>query len=289
MLVSIIVLTYNSELTIVETLESILIQKYPEIELVISDDESTDNTVILVKNWLNLNSKYFVNTIFIHGKKNIGISKNVNRGVRSSSGIWIKPLAGDDKLIENSIKIFVEYTKIHKEENCFISKLKLFGENYQSIAKCENTFQDYYHLLRYDRKTKLKNLIKNIYIPGPGIFYSRSLFDKVGGCNESYKMADEWPFFLKILASGVDIVLIEEQLVMYRITESSITRSNGSINYQLFIDSKRFFYKTRLWNMIYLGMFLDIIKQAINYYIYSPMPITLGRKLTKKLIDKIFH
>lgn len=60
LLVSICVLTYNSSEYIIETLDSIKNQNYQNIELIISDDCSFDNTVILCTQWINLNRDRFV-------------------------------------------------------------------------------------------------------------------------------------------------------------------------------------------------------------------------------------
>ena len=54
-LVSVIVVSYNSEKTIIETLDSILMQTYKNIEIVVSDDKSSDRTISIVKEWMQKN------------------------------------------------------------------------------------------------------------------------------------------------------------------------------------------------------------------------------------------
>ena len=65
-LVSIIVLTYNSSLTILETLESLKKQSYPNIELIISDDASKDETVKICQTWVQANSYKFKKFAYLH-------------------------------------------------------------------------------------------------------------------------------------------------------------------------------------------------------------------------------
>ncbi len=60
-LVSVCIITYNSAKFVVEALESIKSQTYKNIELIISDDCSTDNTIELCKQWISDNGKCFVN------------------------------------------------------------------------------------------------------------------------------------------------------------------------------------------------------------------------------------
>ena len=58
-LISVVVLTYNSSLYITETLNSIKDQTYDNIELIITDDCSTDSTLIICEDWINLNKSRF--------------------------------------------------------------------------------------------------------------------------------------------------------------------------------------------------------------------------------------
>ena len=64
-LVSILVVTYNSSEYIIETLNSCYSQEYKNIELIISDDKSSDNTVEICEEWLTLNASRFYNTCLL--------------------------------------------------------------------------------------------------------------------------------------------------------------------------------------------------------------------------------
>ena len=88
-LVSIVVITYNSEKYILETLESAKTQTYRNLELIISDDCSTDRTVQVCQHWLEINRDFFINSKLIESPKNTGIPSNVNRGVNKAEGKWI--------------------------------------------------------------------------------------------------------------------------------------------------------------------------------------------------------
>ena len=97
-LVSVRVVSYNSAQTILDTLESIRKQTYQNIELIVSDDCSKDNTVELVYNWLEANKSRFVRTELITVPFNTGTSANVNRSIKACHGEWIKGIAADDIL-----------------------------------------------------------------------------------------------------------------------------------------------------------------------------------------------
>ena len=107
-LVSVGIITYNSEKTILETLNSAYNQTYKNIELIISDDFSQDNTVNICKEWISEHSSRFVNCFVVTSTQNTGTSANCNRLINYCSGEYLKILAGDDiftsTCIEDNIK-----------------------------------------------------------------------------------------------------------------------------------------------------------------------------------------
>ena len=107
-LVSVLVITYNSAKFVLETLESIKAQTYQNIELIISDDCSTDNIVELCQKWVEENKERFVRTQIITSDLNTGVSANGNRGRDACQGEWIKGIAGDDLLMPNCVEDCVE-------------------------------------------------------------------------------------------------------------------------------------------------------------------------------------
>src|SRR5690606_12047202 len=102
-LVSVVVITYNSAKYVLATLESIKAQTYQNIELIVSDDCSNDDTVEICRSWMVENCERFIRTELITTEKNKGIPANCNRGVTASQGLWIKIIAGDDLLLPNCI------------------------------------------------------------------------------------------------------------------------------------------------------------------------------------------
>ena len=129
--VSIIVITYNSSKYVTETLESAKAQTYLNIELIISDDCSTDNTVEISEKWINENHSRFIKAQLIRAEKNTGIPANCNRGVKASSGKWIKIIAGDDILLENCIADNIQYILQNSYALVVLSKVQSFKDSYQ--------------------------------------------------------------------------------------------------------------------------------------------------------------
>ncbi|MDP5081486.1 MAG: glycosyltransferase family 2 protein [Winogradskyella sp.] len=108
-LVSIIILTYNSSKYVLETLESAKAQSYRNIELIVSDDCSTDNTVEICEIWIEANKDCFIKSEIICTETNTGIPANCNRALNNAKGEWIKYIAGDDILEKECITSFVNF------------------------------------------------------------------------------------------------------------------------------------------------------------------------------------
>ena len=126
-LVSVAVVTYNSSKTVIETLDSIFNQTYPNLELIVSDDRSTDNTVEICREWIDAHKERFVRTELLTVEKNTGVSANMNRGADACEGEWVKDIAGDDVLLPDCVETCVEYIQNHPEAVCVFANVEVFG------------------------------------------------------------------------------------------------------------------------------------------------------------------
>ena len=95
-------INYNNGLYVIETLESIKAQTYPNVELVIVDDCSTDNSATLIAEWLVDYSKPFK---FIKHPKNLGVCATCNDVIKNASGKFVSLIATDDIMMPDKIKI----------------------------------------------------------------------------------------------------------------------------------------------------------------------------------------
>lgn len=96
-MISVCIITYNHENYIFQALESVLAQKGVEIEVIIGDDCSKDNTYRIIKNFVGQNN---LDWKILPNKKNIGMSNNWQRCINAASGDFIALLEGDDYWID---------------------------------------------------------------------------------------------------------------------------------------------------------------------------------------------
>jgi glycosyltransferase involved in cell wall biosynthesis len=97
-LVSVCIPAYNNAAYIKDTIDSVLHQTYPNLELVICDDKSTDNTVEVIEKIKDDRIKLYKN------EKNLGMSGNWNHCLSKCSGDFIKLICADDMLAETALE-----------------------------------------------------------------------------------------------------------------------------------------------------------------------------------------
>jgi alpha-1,3-rhamnosyltransferase len=250
-LVSIIVITYNSGNFVLETLESAKDQNYKNIELIISDDCSIDNTIDVIQNWLEENSTRFIRTELITTRQNTGIASNGNRGLQAAKGTWLKYIAGDDILRPACIKDCLDFISTNQENiECLFAQNKQFT-NDQTIKINSSVIPNpdidpFYRSVTAanDQYKMLLNVHKYWPLSTSSFFVKRDLMISLGGYDERYEYMEDLPLFLKILERGIKIYFLPKVTVLYRIHRNSVVRENSEkIKLNKFQVSKNQFIK----------------------------------------------
>lgn len=264
-LVSVVVITYNSSKYIIDGLESVKAQTYPNIELIISDDCSTDNTVAICQKWLEDNAQHFTNKKLITTDKNTGVAGNLNRGIKVSYGEWIKVLSGDDKFFPHTIERYVEFAFNNPQAEIIFGKLHIYGPDKSLVKECK----DYYENVLYpkinlpQREQYIENL-KSLFVPGPGLFYKKSLWSLIGGFDERYQFCEEDPFMFKIYKANKKVYFLNQEVYYYQVLNGSLGRENKILPRPI-ADRIRFFRDYRWKEMLKTGLLLYLIDEGLNY------------------------
>lgn len=253
-LISVIVITYNSALYVEETLESIKNQTYAEIELIISDDFSTDGTVGVCKEWLRINKDRFAGVKLVSAQKNAGIPANCNNGLQAASGEWVKIIAGDDALFPAAIEHAVKFMAENKEARVFASSFTSFQNELtdENIQARRNDSQLSFYQLKAERQYFL--LLRNNYIHAGTVFIQRSLLLETGGFIEKYRLLEDHPLWLNISKRKERFFYMPEYTLKYRLHGNSVFSHTG---------------EEKLFNNFYLkrrGFELDMIYPGLRWY-----------------------
>lgn len=217
-LVSVVVITYNSEKHILETLESIYNQTYENIELIISDDASKDNTLNLCKNWINNFGHRFKNTSIVTTNINTGISSNCNRGIKITKGEWIKLIAGDDILLINCIRSNINYS-LNNKKACFIfSDVDFINEKSKRIESPKWYDTKYQHFFTLNSNLQHKELVLNgNFVLAPTSFIKQQSLLNLEGFDERIPMQEDYALWIKATLNHYRLYFNPTKTIAYRI------------------------------------------------------------------------
>lgn len=223
-LVSINVLAYNASSFIVETLDSIKAQTYPNIELIVSDDASSDNTISVTQKWLDENGNRFNGVQLLVAESNQGVTASSNRALKASSGIYWKPIGSDDLLMPDAIEKFVGYMISHPESKIVFGNQITFTGDFKdkNFQKDKLLFR---HLYFKDSTTALqqrKFQTRHFLGCAPASFGVVATLREVGGFDTRYPMNEDGPLYKRLTSHGYKLHYLDEYVVYRRVHEGSI-------------------------------------------------------------------
>lgn len=275
-LVSIVVLTFNSAATVRETLDSLLHQKYPELEIIICDDGSRDSTVEIIRAWRDLCHADFKRIEIIANAENRGICRNLNAGYATAVGEWIKPIAGDDIILPGAIRRYVDFA-LAGSAGVIFSPVQTFSEanplgagGGKVLPSAENIA-----LICGDPAKLLKILRLRNMILAPGVFFRRADYEAVGGVDLRFVHLDDWPMWINFLVHGKFFAWLPEVLVAYRLGDTiSVSKNSTAINPDFLQDHVTFYENYQIgyinifhrWDRILEVSRFKLAKNALRAY-----------------------
>ncbi|MCE0846440.1 glycosyltransferase [Buttiauxella sp. A2-C1_F] len=237
--ISIALVTYQSASTVVQTLNSIVNQSYgaQNIELIISDDGSTDTTVITINSWIKEHGKKFQNVKLLVSENNNGTVYNLEQALRACSGQWIKTIAGDDILLPSCLSSFKEYSTKNQSRVIF-SQMSSFQFKNEEIRILDNVFPDSNQkkVLKAGIEEQKKHLQHSCFAVAPTTFIEKNLLEEVGYLNLNFRLLEDYPLWIKIIEHGVRFSFLDEITVLYRIGESTSRTNDKIVNLDLMQD-----------------------------------------------------
>jgi len=198
--VSVVIPTYNHAWYLPKAIDSVLIQSYPNLEVFVIDDGSTDGTAELVKTY---GSK--VNYIY---KENGGTPSALNLGLSLVTGQYVCWLSADDAMIGE--KVSKQVSLMEGDPN--------LGFSYTSFVVINASGEKQYdvHSAYFsDKKEMVTKLMEGCFINGSSVMMRGSALEKIGNFDEGLPQAhdyDLWFRFLREYACG----FLEEPLLAYR-------------------------------------------------------------------------
>lgn len=213
-LVSITTPAYNSEKTISRTIESVLNQTYQNIEYIIIDGKSSDNTLKIAKSY---NSQFMKRKIKykIISEKDDGMYDAINKGVILSSGEIIGNINSDDYYETNTVEVAMK-TYLNDKYDMMYGDLRIIKKNGSFI-----------------KKAQLKKYIATRYWNHPSMFMNRKLLS-----TELYRvnnMYDDFELMCRIRSKKYKVVIVNQVLANFVL--GGMSNVNTFRNYRIRLNS----------------------------------------------------
>jgi dTDP-4-amino-4,6-dideoxygalactose transaminase/glycosyltransferase involved in cell wall biosynthesis len=218
-LVTVIVPCYNHARFVVECLESVRQQTYRNIQLIIMDDCSKDNSVAVIRDWIRAHD---IQCLFIAHERNAGLCKTLNEALSHAEGKYIAGIAADDVWLPDKLAHQVaEMERLPKTIGVLYSDAYLIDADGnllpQRFIESIRTFE------RPPEGNVFRELIQKNWIPVHGTLIRRSCYEQVGLYDESlsYEDLDMW---LRI-ARCYQFAYSSRILAKYRVLPTSMSRA----------------------------------------------------------------
>lgn len=304
-LVSVIVPCYNHEKYVEKTIESIINQTYKNIELIVIDDGSKDNSPNILE---KLSRQY---NFYYEHQQNIGLPATLNKMIKMAKGKYISLIASDDVKTLDKIEVLVkEFEDLSDDYAVVCGGAKFIDDNGKEIALHVNgqeyrSAPDVHTCMRsnfdYEKDFgEYVTLLKGNYIPVMSTLIKKEVLFKVGLYEENIRIED-WNMWLK-LARTYKMKYINKTVAYYRWHENNSVKTMGD---KLLLDLMKIFEREKdfsyltghgeVWEQRYYGDILDLLvlkKYSLFYTAINKKNIFglikyIGKKIIKRFKQRI--
>lgn len=271
-LVTIVTPSYNQGKFIGRTIESVLNQTYPNIEYIIIDGNSTDNTKEILNSY---NNKFYWISELVMGQANA-----INKGFKLANGEILAYLNSDDVLMIDAVEKIVDYFLNHPDCDLVYGKGNIIDENDKIIRQYKTNGGSFERLL-HDRS-----------ICQPATFWRKRISDLAGLFNEEIHYAMDYEYWFRVNRIGGSIHFFPEFLASSREHDSKNTlRDRNKMYNNLFKGGYTGYisynYFVGLWKYRFNEDRSNILWNILSRLISSRIMATIHYILTNKTIKKV--
>ena len=260
-LVSICIPAYNAEATIAETLDTVLAQDYPLLDVVVSDNQSTDNAKAIVQEYANRGVRYVYHS---EGRPDwaagmpsyIGAYLNANYALSHGQGDFLCLYHADDVYQPDIIRKQVEVMQSNPNVGAVFTMLRTICDNGQPIRIGSRRLPPELRGQQcFDYETLFNAILTHSnFLPASSVMLRRSALEAVGGFNEQqWRTSADLEMWLRI-AQRYAISIIDEPLLNYRVSQIHFSAQYNKL-------------RTTVWDFfIVIDHFLDIpeVRQRVR-------------------------
>lgn len=224
--VSIIIPTYKRDRDFVKrAIDSAILQTYANIEVVVVDDNGTEDTAshrAIIESLVR--SYHDGRIVYKQNQHNLGGSLARNEGLRVATGDYVTFLDDDDRYLPSKVENQLDFMLKHGLEMCF-TDLRLCDPSDRTID-----FREYSRIQSYDHETLLRYHITRHITGTPTFMYRKEAIDRVGGFPDA-KMGQEFYLMFNTIKSGVSIgYLPRSDVIAYRHLGEGLSMGSNKID-----------------------------------------------------------
>lgn len=268
--VSIIIPTYNHARFVGQAVDSALAQTYPDVETIVVDDGSTDETRAVLDSYQGQ-----INYIF---QENRGLSAARNTGIRAAQGDYFLFLDADDLVPVHKLELQVPLLASHAGCGLVYSGWQFVDEQSDQVLG---------EMRPKKQGQVLKDLLRNTFFFPPGAaLVHRECFDRVGLFDESLRAAEDTDMWVRIAAAGYTFGYVDEVLFYYRTVKGSMSRNLANQAKNEFARLDKFFANPHLSDEI-RGLKADAYSTIFYEFstkYFNTGEIKLGQEYLRKAI-----
>jgi len=201
-LVSIITTSFNQCEFIEDAILSVKNQSYPNIEHIIIDGQSTDNTLEVIKKYEGTYNMWWIS------EPDSGPVEATNKGFRKAGGDILGQLPTDDMFLPWAVSVAVEHLMSHPEVELIYGDL-LHIDLETGLSR-----------ISFFPKLSLSTLRRSGYLPSIAAFFRKSVFEKAGFLDENLSAGGDYEYWIRV-AEHCKVFKIEEVLALDRIHDNS--------------------------------------------------------------------
>ena len=210
--ISVITPSFNQGEFIEETIRSVISQNYPNLEYIIVDGGSTDNSVQIIKKYANKYPKI----IRWVSEKDKGQSDAINKGLKMSTGEILCYLNSDDCFTSKALFFVAEFFLTYKEAYWLTGDYEIIDERGRKIQDYIRIYKKILRLFPSKFMIKIANFINQ-----PSTFWKREIYNQVGELNLSYKYNMDYDYWLRIFKKGYKLYYLNKVLSKFRVHKQS--------------------------------------------------------------------
>jgi len=265
--VSVIVNFHNGEKYLKKCLDSIIEQNYKNIEIILWDNGSNDDSSKIIKTYRDDRIKYIFN------KNKVALYKARNQAIMYSSGELIAFLDSDDWWDENYLSSKESFF-IKKEYDFFYSNVLFFYEKNNNFKKYKN--------IKFPNGIIYEALVKDYFIIISGLIIKKEILEKEIYFNENYNIIGDYDLLMRI-SKYANAKSFSDPLVYYRVHEKNFSKLNNKMYYEEYKNwyDKQCEINDIIFNNNKKNFINKLNKLEITYLLYEKKSFNLVFKILK--------